>query len=104
MATVNFSVPDEVKETFDKTFGDQNKSAIIADLMRRAVREHQLQIRREQLYQCPCAPRVGNGRANFQGTCVRSIMTVVLDGSVILKWLLQDPASEPDTDEASRMT
>jgi hypothetical protein len=31
-------------------------------------------------------------------------MTVVLDGSVILKWLLQDPASEPDTDEASRMT
>jgi metal-responsive CopG/Arc/MetJ family transcriptional regulator len=50
MATVNFSVPDEVKETFDKTFGDQNKSAIIADLMRRAVREHQLQIRREQLF------------------------------------------------------
>jgi len=50
MATVNFSVPDDVKETFDKTFGDQNKSAIIADLMRRAVRDHQLQQRRESLF------------------------------------------------------
>jgi metal-responsive CopG/Arc/MetJ family transcriptional regulator len=50
MATVNFSVPDEVKEAFDKTFGDQNKSAVIAKLMRRAVDEHQLQKRREQLF------------------------------------------------------
>ena len=40
MATVNFSVPDEVKAEFDKAFGDQNKSSIIAELMRRAVREH----------------------------------------------------------------
>ncbi|MEO8316213.1 MAG: hypothetical protein ABI645_15630 [Pseudomonadota bacterium] len=39
MATVNFSVPDDVKAEFDKAFGDQNKSSIIADLMRRAVRE-----------------------------------------------------------------
>lgn len=30
MATVNFSVPDDVKEAFDKAFGDQNKSAIVA--------------------------------------------------------------------------
>lgn len=37
MATVNFSVPDEVKEAFNETFKDQNKSAIIADLMREAV-------------------------------------------------------------------
>jgi metal-responsive CopG/Arc/MetJ family transcriptional regulator len=50
VATVNFSVPDDVKETFDRAFGDQNKSAIIADLMRRAVRDHQLQKRREQLF------------------------------------------------------
>ena len=34
MATVNFSVPEEVKIEFDKAFGDQNKSFIIADLMR----------------------------------------------------------------------
>ena len=39
MATVNFSVPDEVKQAFDQTFAGQNKSAIIAGLMRRAVDE-----------------------------------------------------------------
>jgi hypothetical protein len=50
VATVNFSVPDEVKAEFDKTFGDQNKSSIIAELMRRAVRERHLQIRRERLF------------------------------------------------------
>jgi hypothetical protein len=50
MATVNFSVPEEVKAAFDKIFGGENKSAIIAELMRRAVRERQLQIRRERLF------------------------------------------------------
>ena len=39
MATVNFSVPDEVKEAFNQAFEGQNKSAIIAELMRRAVDE-----------------------------------------------------------------
>lgn len=37
MATVNFSVPDDVKEAFNREFEGQNKSAIIADLMRKAV-------------------------------------------------------------------
>lgn len=37
MATVNFSVPDDVKEAFNATFDGQNKSAIIADLMREAI-------------------------------------------------------------------
>jgi metal-responsive CopG/Arc/MetJ family transcriptional regulator len=37
MATVNFSVPDDVKQAFNDTFKHQNKSAIIADLMREAV-------------------------------------------------------------------
>ncbi len=50
MATVNFSVPDEVKAAFDKMFGDRNKSAIVADLMRRAVLEEQLRRRREKLF------------------------------------------------------
>lgn len=50
MATVNFSVPDDVKAAFDKAFGDQNKSSIVAELMRRAVRERQLQIKREKLF------------------------------------------------------
>jgi hypothetical protein len=58
MATVNFSVPDEVKEAFDQVFGDQNKSAVLAELMRRAVREHQLQKNREQLFR-----QLSNSRA-----------------------------------------
>jgi len=46
MATVNFSVPDDVKADFDRTFGATNKSAVIARLMRRAVEEEALARRR----------------------------------------------------------
>lgn len=41
MSTVNFSVPDDVKEAFNATFEGQNKSAVIADLMREAVERAQ---------------------------------------------------------------
>lgn len=37
MATVNFSVPDNLKQAFNETFKEQNKSAVIADLMREAI-------------------------------------------------------------------
>lgn len=37
MATVNFSVPDDVKKAFNAAYKGQNKSAIIAELMREAV-------------------------------------------------------------------
>jgi hypothetical protein len=40
MATVNFSVPDKVKQAFNAVFAGRNKSAIIAELMLRAVEEH----------------------------------------------------------------
>jgi hypothetical protein len=46
MATVNFSVPDEVKERFNRAFAGQNKSQIIAELMLRAVEEQALKKRR----------------------------------------------------------
>ena len=69
MATVNFSVPDEVKAEFDKAFGDQNKSSIIAELMRRAVRERQLQIRRERLFRQLSSARAS--RASFTSGEVR---------------------------------
>jgi hypothetical protein len=59
MATVNFSVPDEVKAAFDKAFGDQNKSSIIAELMRRAVRERELKIRRKRLFRQLSSARAG---------------------------------------------
>lgn len=37
MATVNFSVPEDVKDAFNAAYQGQNKSAVIADLMREAV-------------------------------------------------------------------
>jgi hypothetical protein len=40
MATMNFSVPDDVKEAFNKTFEGENKSAVITQLMVRAIDEH----------------------------------------------------------------
>jgi hypothetical protein len=46
MATVNFSVPEDVKAAFDRAFRHTNKSAIIARLMRRAVEEEALAARR----------------------------------------------------------
>ena len=46
MATVNFSVPDEVKQAFNRTFKDENKSAVLARLMRQAVEERERQRRR----------------------------------------------------------
>jgi hypothetical protein len=50
MSTVNFSVPDDVKALFNATFEGQNKSAIIAELMREAVEREQQRRRREQAY------------------------------------------------------
>ncbi len=41
MATVNFSVSETIKQAFNETFKDQNKSAIIAELMREAVERAQ---------------------------------------------------------------
>ncbi|HJR70951.1 MAG TPA: hypothetical protein VKA43_12990 [Gammaproteobacteria bacterium] len=50
MAIVNFSVPDDVKTEFDRAFKHQNKSAVIAELMRRAVAEARLRRRRSKLF------------------------------------------------------
>jgi hypothetical protein len=39
MATVNFSVPEDVKREFLAAFASENRSAVIARLMRQAVEE-----------------------------------------------------------------
>jgi metal-responsive CopG/Arc/MetJ family transcriptional regulator len=46
MATVNFSVPEEIKKAFQETFAEENRSAIIARLMEQAVDERRRQQRR----------------------------------------------------------
>lgn len=46
MATVNFSVPEEVKNAFNRVFARDNKSSVIARLMMQAVEERRLQKQR----------------------------------------------------------
>jgi len=48
MATVNYSVPDEVKKRFNKIFSKQNKSQLIAGLMLQAIEEYERRQRRAQ--------------------------------------------------------
>lgn len=43
MATINFSVPDDVKKEFQETFADENRSAVITRLMKQAVEERKHQ-------------------------------------------------------------
>jgi hypothetical protein len=48
MATVNFSVPEDVKKDFDQAFEGRNKSAVLTELMRQAVEEQRLCERRSK--------------------------------------------------------
>lgn len=47
MATVNFSIPDDVKDLFNSAFAGKNRSAVIAKLMRDAA-ERELSLRRRR--------------------------------------------------------
>ena len=38
---MNFSIPDDVKEAFNAEFEGENKSAVVAELMRRAAEDRQ---------------------------------------------------------------
>jgi len=48
MATMNFSVPDEVKNAFNVCFSGKNKSAVISNLMMQAVTEEKTKHKRAQ--------------------------------------------------------
>ena len=48
MPVVNFSVPEKVKRMFNAAFAGRNKSAVIAELMVRAVEEHKARLIREK--------------------------------------------------------
>lgn len=50
MATVNFSVPEDVKKAFNRAFKNTSKSAVIADLMRRAVSDMEMKKQRVELF------------------------------------------------------
>lgn len=46
MATVNFSVPEQVKQEFNQLFATENKSAILTHLMQQAIKARKQQQRR----------------------------------------------------------
>ena len=45
-STVNYSVPEDVKDAFNSAFAGENKSAVITRLMQQAIEERQRQLRR----------------------------------------------------------
>jgi hypothetical protein len=47
MPTMNFSVPEDVKQAFNATFAGQNKSAVLTQLLRLAITQAQEQRMRE---------------------------------------------------------
>lgn len=49
MATVNFSVPEDVKKQFNHFFLGQNKSAVLTKLLMKAIEEKKQQIQRSQV-------------------------------------------------------
>jgi len=51
MATLSFSIPDEVSEAFNRAFVDIDKNMLIANLMRKAVAEAEQQSRRQEAFQ-----------------------------------------------------
>ena len=48
MGTMNFSIPDDVKDKFNEVFGDRNKSEIITRLMQSAIEEEERRRRGEE--------------------------------------------------------
>lgn len=48
MATMNFSVPENVKKQFDKAFAGRNKSAVLTQLMQQAIDEQKQFERRKR--------------------------------------------------------
>jgi hypothetical protein len=48
MGTMNFSIPDDVKEAFNKAFEGENKSAVVSGLMRKAIEEKERRARQDE--------------------------------------------------------
>jgi hypothetical protein len=50
MGTVNFSVSEEIKKAFNKAFAGENKSAVLARLMKQAIDERVRHKQRAQAF------------------------------------------------------
>jgi hypothetical protein len=91
MATMNFSVPDDVRAAFNKAFAGTNKSALLTELMRQAVEDRQRQKRRaraiSQLLELQPAPQAGQPSPDRESEAKpASVTALAVDASVALKW------------------
>ncbi|MBK1701495.1 hypothetical protein [Thiococcus pfennigii] len=57
MATMNFSIPDDHRDAFNREFAGQDKSALIARLMQQAITEAEQQSRRQAAFEQLTAAR-----------------------------------------------
>ncbi len=108
MATMNFSIPDDVKEPFNAVFEGQNKSAVITRLMRRAIEEREQRAKQDEAFdslveellrvraQDPPLSDEEIRRFRSRGKALR----LVIDASVAVKWVIRDPLVERDADKA----
>jgi hypothetical protein len=48
MATMNFSVPDDVRAAFNRAYAGSNKSAVLTGLLRQAIEERDRLVRRRR--------------------------------------------------------
>jgi|GraSoiStandDraft_41_1057321.scaffolds.fasta_scaffold1656106_2 metal-responsive CopG/Arc/MetJ family transcriptional regulator len=48
MGTMNFSIPDDVKDRFNEVFEGENKSAIVSGLMRKAIEEKERRAKQDK--------------------------------------------------------
>jgi len=58
MATMNFSIPDAIRDAFNREFSGQNKSAVIARLMQQAIAEAEQQRQRQVAFEQLTAARL----------------------------------------------
>jgi metal-responsive CopG/Arc/MetJ family transcriptional regulator len=68
MATVNFSVPEDVNHQFDKVFAGKNKSEVLTQLMQQAIKEQKRLGRRRRVINCLLALREQAPRVTDKGT------------------------------------
>ena len=65
MGTMNFSIPDSLKDRFNEIFKNENKSAVIARLMQRAIEEEERRQRDRSFVERISEIRAKNTRDHF---------------------------------------
>ena len=112
MPTVNFSVPEDVKLTFNTTFDGHNKRAVIAELMREAVERAQGRQRAQLAVRIFCGAGARLRRQRCRSFVRRALpgalklvgrrasRILVVDASVALKWFVPFSPAEANAVKA----